>query len=125
MSVNILLELDPPLATITLNRPQQRNAISYQMWGELSQLLRELDDDGNCRAVVEAQMISMRIHSEWMGVRPTRIYATGGASANREILQIMADVQGCPVCRSDVSNSAALGAALRAAHGFFKWIREP
>ena len=52
MSVNILLELDPPLATITLNRPQQRNAISYQMWGELSQLLRELDDDRNCRAVV-------------------------------------------------------------------------
>ena len=52
MSVNILLELDPPLATITLNRPQQRNAISYQMWGELSQLLRELDEDGNCRAVV-------------------------------------------------------------------------
>ena len=52
MSDHILLERDPPLATITLNRPQQRNAISYQMWGELSQLLRELDDDGNCRAVV-------------------------------------------------------------------------
>jgi enoyl-CoA hydratase/carnithine racemase len=52
MSDYILLERDPPLATITLNRPQQRNAISYQMWGELSQLLRELDDDGNCRAVV-------------------------------------------------------------------------
>ena len=52
MSDHILLERDPPLATITLNRPQQRNAISYQMWGELSQLLRKLDDDGNCRAVV-------------------------------------------------------------------------
>ncbi|MFB3119478.1 MAG: enoyl-CoA hydratase/isomerase family protein, partial [Stenotrophomonas maltophilia] len=52
MSDHILLERDPPLATITLNRPQQRNAISYQMWGELSHLLRELDDDGNCRAVV-------------------------------------------------------------------------
>ncbi len=52
MSDHILLERDPPLATITLNRPQQRNAITYQMWGELSQLLRELDDDGNCRAVV-------------------------------------------------------------------------
>ncbi len=52
MSDHILLERDPPLATITLNRPQQRNAISYQMWGELSQLLGELDDDGNCRAVV-------------------------------------------------------------------------
>ncbi len=52
MSEHILLERDPPLATITLNRPRQRNAISYQMWGELSQLLRELDDDGNCRVVV-------------------------------------------------------------------------
>ncbi len=52
MSDHILLERDPPLATITLNRPQQRNAISYQMWGELSQLLRELADDGNCRVVV-------------------------------------------------------------------------
>ena len=52
MSDYILLEWDPPLATIILNRPQQRNAISYQMWGELSQLCRELDDDGNCRAVV-------------------------------------------------------------------------
>ena len=52
MSEHILLERDPPLATITLNRPRQRNAISYQMWGELSQLLHELDDDGNCRVVV-------------------------------------------------------------------------
>ncbi len=52
MSDHILLERELPLATITLNRPQRRNAISYQMWGELSQLLRELDDDGNCRAVV-------------------------------------------------------------------------
>ena len=52
MSDHILLERDPPLATITLNRPRQRNAISYQMWGELAQLLQELDDDGDCRAVV-------------------------------------------------------------------------
>ena len=52
MSDYILLERDPPLATITLNRPQQRNAISYDMWGELSQLLCQLDYDRNCRAVV-------------------------------------------------------------------------
>jgi xylulokinase len=77
--------------------------------------LDEADAAANCRAVVEAQMMSMRIHSRWMGVTPTRIYATGGASENAEILQIMADVQKCPVFRFDVSNSAALGAALRAA----------
>lgn len=77
--------------------------------------LDEDDADANCRAVVEAQMMSMRIHSEWMGRSPSEIYATGGASANEAILQVMADVHKCPVYRFEVSNSAALGAALRAA----------
>ena len=80
--------------------------------------LEEDDIPGNCRAVVEAQMISMRIHAQWMGVRPEEIYATGGASTNRALLQVMADVQGCPVHRFETTNSAALGAALRAAHGY-------
>lgn len=72
----------------------------------------------NCRAVVEAQMMSMKLHSEWMKAPPKRIRATGGASDNVAILQIMADVLGCPVNRVEVSKSAALGAALRAAHGW-------
>jgi xylulokinase len=80
--------------------------------------LAEDDVEGNCRAVVEAQMLSMRLHSRWMDVEPLGIYATGGASANREILQVMADVQQCPVHRFEVTNSAALGAALRAAQGY-------
>jgi len=76
------------------------------------------DAEGHCRAVVEAQMMSMRIHSEWMGVRPSAIYVTGGASVNEDILQIMADVHNCAVHQFTVTNSAALGAALRAAHGY-------
>lgn len=80
--------------------------------------LQENDAEGHCRAVVEAQMMSMRIHSSWMGVRPKAIYVTGGASINTDILQIMADVHNCSVHRFEVTNSAALGAALRAAHGY-------
>jgi xylulokinase len=76
------------------------------------------DAAANCRAVVEAQMMSMRLHSEWMGERSTCIYATGGASANNEILQIMADVHNAPVYRQETANGAALGAALRAAHAW-------
>jgi xylulokinase len=76
----------------------------------------EGDAQANCRAVVEAQMLSMRIHSRWMNVTPRRIYATGGASRNRDILRVMADVHNCPVYRFESPNSAALGAALRAAH---------
>ena len=75
-------------------------------------------DDGpaNVRAVVEAQMMAMANHSAWMGVSVDTIHATGGASRNREILQVMADVFVAEVCQLEVGNSACLGAALRAWH---------
>ncbi len=68
----------------------------------------------NCRAVVEGQFLSMRLNSEWMATRPSRILATGGGASNRELLQIAADVMGCRVEGHEVTDGAALGAALRA-----------
>jgi xylulokinase len=72
----------------------------------------------NCRAIFEAQMLSMRLHSQWMNVSPEKIFATGGASNDLALLQVMADVMNCRVERIEVSKSAALGAALQAAHGW-------
>jgi xylulokinase len=80
--------------------------------------LDEKDAAANCRAIVEAQMMTMRLHSQWMQVAPDCIYATGGASNDLSILQVMADVMNCRVERIEVSKSAALGAALRATHGW-------
>ena len=74
------------------------------------------DAAANVRAVVEAQMLSLAIHSEWMGVTVDQIHATGGASQNPAILQVMADVFGADVCVVGGGNAAALGAALRAYH---------
>ena len=74
------------------------------------------DAAANVRAVVEAQMLALAIHSEWMGVKVDQIHATGGASQNRAILQVMADVFGADVCVVGGGNAAALGAALRAYH---------
>jgi xylulokinase len=68
------------------------------------------------RAVIEAQMLSMALHCRWMAPRIDTIHATGGAAVNRDILQVMADVFGADVYQVRVGNSAALGAALRAAH---------
>ena len=48
----ILVQRQPPVATITINRPRQRNAINYAMWGELADRLQELDIDREARAVV-------------------------------------------------------------------------
>jgi xylulokinase len=76
------------------------------------------DAAANCRAVFEAQMLSMRLHSQWMQVVPEKIFATGGAASNPELLQVMADVMNCSVLRIEVAKSAALGSALQAAHGW-------
>jgi xylulokinase len=77
--------------------------------------LEERDRDGHVRAVIEAQMMAMALHSSWMRVEVDTIHATGGAATNREILQVMADVFGANVYQFEVSNSASLGAALLAA----------
>ena len=69
------------------------------------------------RAVIEGQMLSMRLHTKAMGISPSTIIATGGGSANKSITQIMADVFGVPVKASSQTDSASLGAALRAMHG--------
>ncbi len=87
--------------------------------------LREEDAASNCRALVEAQMMSMRLHSRWMKFTPKLIYATGGVSNNPPILRIMADVHNSPVMRNAVQKSTALGAALVAAFGYFASKGQP
>jgi xylulokinase len=67
------------------------------------------------RALLEGQFLNMRLHSRWMEVNPERIFLTGGASKNDGIPQLVADVFQATVERLEVSNSAALGAALLAA----------
>ena len=52
MPENFLVERDATVATVIINRPEQRNAINYQMWGELAHLLGGLDGDSGVRAVV-------------------------------------------------------------------------
>jgi xylulokinase len=68
------------------------------------------------RAAVEGQALSLRLHSRWVGTPTTELLLTGGASENPAVAQVFADVFGAPVLRLAVSDSAALGAALRAAH---------
>lgn len=52
MNQPILVNRSAHIATITFNRPEQRNAISYEMWKSLSEILAELDSDIAVRCVV-------------------------------------------------------------------------
>jgi xylulokinase len=78
--------------------------------------LHATDADRNVRAVVEGQAMAMRVHSRWIVARAREIRATGGAAENDDLLQVIADVFNAPVVRLQTTNSAALGAALRAYH---------
>ena len=51
---SILIERDAPVATITMNRPEKRNALSSEMMGELRDALRTLSADSEVRAIVLA-----------------------------------------------------------------------
>ena len=68
------------------------------------------------RAVLESQALSMRLHSRWQQANFKRIRVTGGASKSPAFRQILADVFEAPIESIRVANSAALGAALRAAN---------
>jgi len=72
----------------------------------------------NARAVLEGQFLSMRLHCGNIGLKPKTIIATGGASVNIFLLRIIADVFGQNVYTINQQNSASLGAAMRALHGW-------
>ena len=76
------------------------------------------DARGNVRAVAEAQAMAMYLHSGWTGPRPKAILVTAGASENRGLLTVIAQVFGVELRSFEVKESAALGAAIRAAHAF-------
>lgn len=73
------------------------------------------DVAGRVRAVVEAQALRMRLHSQWIKDETRTIRVTGGASRSNEVCQVLADVFNAEVERLETGNSAGLGAAMRAA----------
>jgi xylulokinase len=70
------------------------------------------------RAVVESQMLSMRLHSAWIAGDNafSTIRMTGGGSKSDDICKIVANIFQANVERISVSDSAALGAAMRSAN---------
>lgn len=68
------------------------------------------------RSVMESQALSMKLHSAWQNENFRRIRITGGASASTSFRQIIADVFQAEIETIEISNSAGLGAAMRAAN---------
>lgn len=109
---NISLHVDQPEITPPLSRTgvyrQDTNGARAKSFNAAAEI----------RGVVEGAFLSMRIHGGRIGLNPTSILATGGASSNLEIVKVISNVFGVPVFVGEQANSAALGAAYRARHGW-------
>ncbi|XP_062424767.1 xylulose kinase isoform X1 [Rhea pennata] len=95
-------------------------AVGIHRFNRENQKVSAFPKEVEIRALIEGQFMAKRIHAEKLGykVMPrTRILATGGASHNKMILQVLSDVFNAPVYTIDTTNSACLGSAYRAIHG--------
>ncbi|XP_059636278.1 xylulose kinase 2-like isoform X1 [Cornus florida] len=111
-------EILPPLPA-GLHRYILENFTGDILDGLSEREVEEFDPPSEVRALIEGQFLSMRAHAERCGMpSPKRIIATGGASANLSILNSIASIFGCDVYTVQRPDSASLGAALRAAHGW-------
>jgi xylulokinase len=107
-SGNLLLPYFVPEITPRVLTPAPR-------WFGSDAFVAGKDAAAAARAVVEAQALSMRLHSDWIGEKMHTILVTGGASRNRGLLRVLADVFQATIVPLSISNSSALGGALRAA----------
>jgi enoyl-CoA hydratase/carnithine racemase len=49
---DIAVENNDGVVIVTLNRPQQRNAVTYSMWQQLAELFNEFDRDSSVRSII-------------------------------------------------------------------------
>jgi enoyl-CoA hydratase/carnithine racemase len=91
---SLLVTRDQHVATVTFNRPERHNAITFEMFGALPQLFTELDADPDVRVIVlrgagERAFASGADIGEFESVRGTaetaRIYNAQVAQAERTL----------------------------------------
>lgn len=79
-----------------------------------NQRVEHFSNELEIRACLEGQFLRLYHHSRQLGLdmsKLSRVIVTGGASSNKSILQVVADVFHLPVFTLDIANSACLGAA--------------
>jgi len=96
------------------------NCRGIYRWNSNDERVESFASDVEVRALIEGQFVAKKTHAERIGYtfdRSSRILATGGASQNTEILQVLSNIFHCSVYTiTDTSNSACLGGVYRAKH---------
>ncbi|XP_053210639.1 xylulose kinase-like [Panonychus citri] len=86
-------------------------------FNKFNERVARLSKEVEARACIEGQFLRLRLHAASLGyteITDSCIKVTGGASANKTLLQILSDVFNKPVYRQTMANSASYGTALMA-----------
>lgn len=90
-------------------------------YNKLDQRVESFSKESEVRACLEGQFMRLYHHSQSLGLdmcKIKRVLVTGGASTNKAILQVVADVFHSPVYTLELANSACLGGAYLAKYAY-------
>lgn len=90
-------------------------------YNKLDQRVEKFSNELEVRACLEGQFMRLYHHGQALGLdmnKIRRVLVTGGASTNKAILQVVADVFHSPVYTLELSNSACLGGAYLAKYAY-------
>lgn len=94
---SILLERDGPVATITLNRPEKRNAFTFEMYDRVAEICRNASDkDGPNVLVVRGA--GDKAFAAGTDISLFRDFRSGedGLAYEKKIESVLSDIEACP-----------------------------
>src|SRR5437762_11183099 len=95
---DILVQRDGPIATVVINRPAMRNAISLAMWTELARVTEELGKTDSVRAIVYrgAGTVAFASGADISEFKEQRKDAASAARYNEQTGAAYSTIRECP-----------------------------
>lgn len=93
----LLIERDGPVATITLNRPDKRNALTFEMYAGLAEFCRSASRDDDLKAVI-IRGAGEKAFAAGTDITQFRNFksAEDGLAYEKKIDAVLSDIEACP-----------------------------
>jgi len=93
----LLIERDGPIASVTLNRPDKRNALTFEMYAGLAEFCRSADGENDLKVIIVrgagdkafAAGTDISLFREFQG-------AEDGLAYEKKIDGVLSDIEACP-----------------------------
>lgn len=95
----LVLEKEGEVGTLFINRPEKKNAFTYEMWESIPELIREVEEDDKIKVLVirgvnEVAFAAGADISEFVTLRST---PSGAIKYNEKVLEAIAAIYHCAI----------------------------